>query len=95
MAAGETPRFRKVSRVVSWFVYKGLCGPHELFERREVNFQEYLMYIPLSYYFKTYILVFFVLSNNYHGSVLHKNSKGSKNGVSLTKYLYPRKLWPM
>ena len=26
------PQFRKVSRVVSWFVYKGLCGPHKLFE---------------------------------------------------------------
>ena len=21
-----------ISRVVSWFVYKGLCGPHKLFE---------------------------------------------------------------
>ena len=26
------PQFRKVSRVVSWFVYKGLCGLHKLFE---------------------------------------------------------------
>ena len=26
------PQFRKVSRVVSWFVYKGLCRLHKLFE---------------------------------------------------------------
>ena len=26
------PQFRKVYSVVSWFVYKGLCRPHKLFE---------------------------------------------------------------
>ena len=33
------PQFRKVSRV-SWFVYKGLCGPHKLWET--------FMFSPLS-----------------------------------------------
>ena len=26
------PQFRKAFCLVSWFVYKGLCGPHKLFE---------------------------------------------------------------
>ena len=25
------PKFRNASRVVSWFVLKGVCGPHKLF----------------------------------------------------------------